>query len=1276
MIVIKVNYSTDQPIIKVNYDDAPIYISTSVDATYINVDYGTGGGGGGGTIWGDITGTLSDQLDLQAALDAKVPYSGATGDVDLGEYELKAGQIELDQSPTGTAGVAVTRWNDTIGSTETTLKGGNVILKNGVDLVARVVNKVNPNTTLTKAAYQAVKVSGAQGQRLAVALAQANNDNNSADTLGLVIETIPTNQEGFIMTVGNLEGINTTGSLQGETWADGDVLYLSPTTAGTITNIKPNGSTGHIVVIGYVEYAHVNNGKIYVKIMNGWELDELHNVFISAPANNDALIYESATSLWKNKSIATALGYTPGTVSSVALSVPTGLVITSGSPITTSGTIAVGLQSGYSIPTTVKQSNWDDAYTFVSGFPTQTGNSGKYLTTDGSTLSWGTINLSGYVPTSRTLTINGTAYDLSADRSWTIPTHDAVTIGTANGLTLSGQILSLAASSGSTTGALTSTDWTTFNNKQDAITLTTTGTSGAATLVGSTLNIPQYSGTNIYNSDGTLTGNRTVTMGGNSLILSGGTLQVGNTSTWETYINSRTSLAGVLLRANYGVTNQMNLTFDSFGYLNMTGANFSAPNMLVTTNLQTNGSVTFNGNNKTAYWVNVTDQFVMGMSGNTFVVRAASNSLTSGGALVSTSFPTGNTTIGGSTDAGYKLDVQGTARVAGTLRQTQGGNNYIDIIANANGSAPYIDLFYSGTIATRINSYVAMGGSFSNGNGILFGDTSGNSLDIKAKRVFATDLIETKSNLYLSGASGNRIQFFEPGVAYRGNIGVQNGTSYIQVRTGSATNLTDGTLSTIFDDAGSVGIGGITSVNASARLQIDSSTKGFLPPRMTSAQRTAIGTPAVGLLVYQTDATEGLYENTSTGWRIVNAAGGGSGTVTTVSVVSANGFAGTVANATTTPAITLSTTITGLLKGNGTAISAAVAGTDYLTTAITSLNSLTGASQTFATGTAGTDFTITSTGTTHTFDIPSASATARGLITTGTQTIAGAKTFSSAPTFSTITQGSVLFAGASGLVSQNNTNFFWDNTNNRLGLGTSTPAVRLDINGEFLCRPITSYSTITGKGINIRYDTVGANNFGYIVAYDWTAASYQPLIFDGNPFSFYTSGSEKLRIFNTGNVLIRTGGTFTDNGFKFEVVGTSRLSGAATMTSTVTMSGISSVTTANVLYYNTSTGAVTYGAAPSGSGGITRSVNNISTTQTAGSAASTDYVYLISGTTTLTLPTAVGNTNRYTLKNVGTNTVTINTTSSQTIDGSTSITMAVQYTALDVISDGTNWNII
>jgi len=80
-----------------------------------------------------------------------------------------------------------------------------------------------------------------------------------------------------------------------------------------------------------------------------------------------------------------------GGLTSVGLSAPTGFSI-SNSPLTANGTIALSFASGYSLPTTVKQSNWDDAYTFVGAFPTQTGNSGKYLTTNGSTLSWATVS--------------------------------------------------------------------------------------------------------------------------------------------------------------------------------------------------------------------------------------------------------------------------------------------------------------------------------------------------------------------------------------------------------------------------------------------------------------------------------------------------------------------------------------------------------------------------------------------------------------------------------------------------------------------------------------------------------------------------------------------------------------------------------------------------------------------------------------------------------------------------------------------------------------------
>lgn len=113
----------------------------------------------------------------------------------------------------------------------------------------------------------------------------------------------------------------------------------------------------------------------------------------------------------------------------------------------------------------------------------------------------------------------------------------------------------------------------------------------------------------------------------------------------------------------------------------------------------------------------------------------------------------------------------------------------------------------------------------------------------------------------------------------------------------------------------------------------------------------------------------------------------------------------------------------------------------------------------------------------------------------------------------------------------------------------------------------------------------------------------------------------------------------------------------------------------NVTITDDGSGGVTISAATSSSG-IVRSVNSISSPTTAGSAAATDYVYLVTGTTTVTLPTAVGNTNLYTVKRVGTNTVTVATTGGETIDGSATASITVQYTSYDFISDGTNWNVV
>jgi hypothetical protein len=284
---------------------------------------------GNTTTWGYIQGTLSNQTDLQNALNLKVPYTGATTNVNLGEYGLTSGFFQADLTPTGTLQVGRMMWSDQDGTMDLRLLGNNVTLHIGQKQVIRVVNKTG--ATLTGTDYQVVKISGAQGQRPKVSLAQADNDANSADTIGMVNETIANNQEGFVCTSGTITNINTTGSMQGETWADGDVLYLSGTTAGRVTNIKPTAPI-HTVIVGFVIYAHINQGKIYVKVDNGYELDELHNVRITSPSNGQVLTYNSG--LWENQTNGS------GTVTSVAATAGTGISV-SGSPITSSGTLTI-----------------------------------------------------------------------------------------------------------------------------------------------------------------------------------------------------------------------------------------------------------------------------------------------------------------------------------------------------------------------------------------------------------------------------------------------------------------------------------------------------------------------------------------------------------------------------------------------------------------------------------------------------------------------------------------------------------------------------------------------------------------------------------------------------------------------------------------------------------------------------------------------------------------------------------------------------------------------
>lgn len=198
-----------------------------------------------------------------------------------------------------------------------------------------------------------------------------------------------------------------------------------------------------------------------------------------------------------------------------------------------SGTGLVKSTSGTISYITDNSSNWNTAYNDSIVSAAVSGTTTKTLTLtqqDGGTLtaSWSDLNtdavtsvfgrtgavvategdyslnlLSDVTLTSpsngQVLKYNGTAWVNDTDANTGTVTSvglssatSGVTIGSTP-ITTSGTItLAIATASGSQQGLLSSTDWTTFNNKQNTLTLTTTGTSGAATLVGSTLNIPQY----------------------------------------------------------------------------------------------------------------------------------------------------------------------------------------------------------------------------------------------------------------------------------------------------------------------------------------------------------------------------------------------------------------------------------------------------------------------------------------------------------------------------------------------------------------------------------------------------------------------------------------------------------------------------------------------------------------------------------------------------------------------------------------------------------------
>jgi hypothetical protein len=203
--------------------------------------------------------------------------------------KILADAFAFDTTPTTTGGTGVIIWDSTENAPSVGFNA-NVLGKLGVDSHVQVYN----NTGSTIAKRKVVRQSGSSGTRLKVDLALADGDPNSATTIGITAESISNNSSGFIITAGLLTGVNTIA------FTEGDVLWLSSTSSGDITNVRPT-QPAHGVRIGYCIKSSAGAGIIYVDILNGFELEELHDVLITSPADNSFLVYESSSSLWKDE---------------------------------------------------------------------------------------------------------------------------------------------------------------------------------------------------------------------------------------------------------------------------------------------------------------------------------------------------------------------------------------------------------------------------------------------------------------------------------------------------------------------------------------------------------------------------------------------------------------------------------------------------------------------------------------------------------------------------------------------------------------------------------------------------------------------------------------------------------------------------------------------------------------------------------------------------------------------------------------------------------------
>lgn len=320
--------------------------------------------------WAIFNGSVWQKLDQT---DVVTSVNGQTGTVVLSAADVGAlsGLTSTDGSVTITSPTATTRDLSV------------AFAPSAYNLLVEVRNTTG--ATLTKGTV--VYISGATGQLPTVSKALANADATSAQTLGMITADLANNSNGYVTAIGLITNIDTSA------YTDGAQLYLSGTTAGGVTTTKPYAPT-HLVYVGVVEHAHPTQGKIFVKVQNGYELDELHNVSAQTPSNGQTIVYNSSTQLWENNTVSLTAGVN-GT-----LPVANGGTNATATP--TAGAVAYGTGTAYAF--TSAGTSGQILTSSGTGAPTWSSVSGVAVTS----INFGTTGLTPATATSGAVTVAGT----------------------------------------------------------------------------------------------------------------------------------------------------------------------------------------------------------------------------------------------------------------------------------------------------------------------------------------------------------------------------------------------------------------------------------------------------------------------------------------------------------------------------------------------------------------------------------------------------------------------------------------------------------------------------------------------------------------------------------------------------------------------------------------------------------------------------------------------------------------------------------------------------